>query len=162
MKTNNLNLVAVGSILIVALAVSFLMARPFQLVKSREMPVFYSEELSLAAAKPVAVAKAKTVAVPQPVAATPLPLIPPQITFSVLPVYPESALEQGQAGKVLLSVFIGEQGQAKDVQVKSSSGIIELDKSAVAAVSQWKFSPASQAGVNVASWFEVPVRFEVN
>ncbi|OGC41521.1 hypothetical protein A2548_01430 [candidate division WOR-1 bacterium RIFOXYD2_FULL_41_8] len=137
------------------------MARPFQLVQTREMPVFYGEELSIVTAKPVAVAKTKAVPMSQPVVAAPLPFVPPQITFSILPAYPETALSEGLSGKVLLSVLIGQNGQAKDVKVKSSSGVVEFDQSAVVAISRWKFSPASQAGVNVASWFEVPIRFEV-
>jgi protein TonB len=98
---------------------------------------------------------------PMPQAAQPLPIVPPAITFKVLPSYPSAVLEKGRKGMVLLSVYVGLSGQPEKVEVKSSSGVAELDKSATEAVSQWKFSPAIQGGSALASWFEVPVRFEI-
>jgi len=94
--------------------------------------------------------------------ATPLPLIPPSITYKVFPAYPAAALEQGKEGIVILSIFVGLGGQPGKIETKTSSGIAELDNSASAAVAQWKFSPAAQGGQAIASWFEVPVRFVIN
>jgi len=102
-----------------------------------------------------------TAPIPQPQVA-PLPIVPPAIAFKVLPVYPSSALEKNLAGTVLLSVYVGLNGQPGKIDTKISSGIAELDESARAAVAQWKFSPAMQGSAALASWFEVPVRFEIN
>lgn len=140
--------------------------RPHQIV-SQSAPVFYGEEVTVqTAAKPTVLVKAqsaaKTISTPAPVSpALPLPIVPPAVTFKVLPAYPASALEQGVEGTVLLSVYVGLSGKAEQVETKLSSGVKELDAAAINAVSQWTFSPASQAGTALASWFEVPVRFEL-
>lgn len=96
----------------------------------------------------------------KPVSA-PWPVIPPQVLSSVLPEYPRPALESGIEGLVMVQAHIGLSGAAEKVEVKTSSGNPELDQSAAAAVAQWRFSPASQNGSALASWFEVPVRFTI-
>ena len=131
---------------------------------ARSVPVFAGEEVVVNRAsmahRGIKVIEAVRVPMP-PLVAQPLPIVPPAITFKVLPSYPSTVLEKGREGMVLLSVFVGLSGQPEKVEVKSSSGIAELDKSATEAVSQWKFSPAIQGGSALASWFEVPVRFEI-
>jgi len=168
MKARNLTLVAVGMILIAAVAVSYLMAKPSLFVQHKEGLVFIGEELivhkavSAITVKPAVKAlKVSAVPAPAPKVATPLPIFPPTISYSVLPAYPTVALEKGLEGSVLLSVYVGLNGAAERVEVKSSSGA-EFHKSALAAVSQWTFNPASQGGSAMASWFEVPVRFSIN
>jgi protein TonB len=158
-------------ILVIAVAVSYLMARPSVFVRQSSAPVFMGSEITVqrTAARPAAVVKAKPAIkaqavsqpLPQPKIAAPLPILPPRISYRVLPKYPASALEQGLAGTVLLSVFVGGNGSAQKVAIKSSSGVAELDTAALNAVSQWKFDPATQGGRAVESWFEFPFRFEV-
>jgi protein TonB len=82
--------------------------------------------------------------------------------LQILPPYPPLALEQGLSGTTLLSVFIGVSGVPEKVEVRNSSGVAEFDHAATQAVFKWQFSPATQAGVAVASWLDIPVRFEVN
>jgi len=164
MKARNLTLVAVGMILIAAVAVSYLMAKPSLFVQKREMPLFIGQEVivsKVVPAKASAIEAVKVIPAPIPKAVTPLPIFPPTISYSVLPAYPAVALEKGLEGSVLLSVYVGLNGAAERVEVKSSSGA-EFHKSALAAVSQWTFNPASQGGSAMASWFEVPVRFSIN
>jgi protein TonB len=171
MNTKTLTLVSIGTILAAALVVGFMIARPATFVSSNSMPVFMGEELVVSkttADKITAVISpsiTKTVPRAQPVAqpkvAVPLPIFPPQISFRVLPQYPAAALERELAGTTILSVYVGMGGNAERVAVKSSSGASELDKSAVTAVSQWQFSPATQGGNAIASWFELPVRFSL-
>ncbi len=184
MKTKTIPLIALGVILIAAVAVSFLISRPALFVKHESMPIFMGEEVTVKrglegirglqmlkkatevkkAVKSERAIKASKVAsqvVPQPKVATPLPILPPKISFRVLPEYPLTALEQGLGGTTILSIYVGLSGNPEDIEVKSSSGVSELDQSAVAAVSRWKFNPATQGGKAVASWFEIPVRFEV-
>jgi len=177
MKTNNLTLVAIGIILIAALMVSFLMSRSSVLVQKKEMPIFMGDLVvinkapaveaakvspaTVAASKAIAMPKAASTPMPQPKVVTPLPIMPPKISYRVLPQYPKSALQKGLAGTTVLSIYVGLNGNPEKVEVKSSSGVAELDQSAVTAVSQWKFNPATLGSNALASWFEVPIRFEV-
>jgi protein TonB len=89
----------------------------------------------------------------------PLPILPPVLMYKVLPQYPVSALTKGIEGVTLLSVYVGLSGQPEQVQVKSSSGDQALDAAAQQAVAQWRFSPATQGGAALSSWYDVPVRF---
>jgi len=174
MKIKTIPLIAMGMILIAAVAVSYLISRPGLFVGQRKMPIFMGEELIVkkavegvggvrmaSKAEVNKVIKAASVPAPQPKVATPLPIFPPRISYSVLPNYPASALEQGLGGIAILSIYVGLTGDPEKIEVKSSSGIAELDESAVTAVSQWKFIAASQGGRTLASWFELPIRFEV-
>jgi len=172
MKTNNLSFVALGVSLTVAIGVSYLLARPLSLVKQTKMPVFMVQPIivqkaSTAVSGARAISAVKEIRVeslpaPQPTVVTPLPILPPRVVYSVLPVYPESALQKTQAGTVLLSLYINATGKAERVEVKTSSGVSELDQSAISAVSRWRFDPATQGGTVVTSRFEVPVRFQIN
>lgn len=174
MNTKNVSLVAVGVILIAAVMVSFLMSKTSSFVQQREMPVFMGQEMVVQnkVVKAVQVEKAVTInravstnvqkvvskPVPQPKV---LPIMPPNISYRVLPQYPGSALKQGLQGTTILSIYVGMSGAAEKVQVKSSSGVAELDQAAQTAVAQWKFNPASQGGSALASWFEIPVSFRI-
>ena len=145
-----------------AIAVGYLISRPGLFVSQREMPIFMGEEIVIhKTASAVKATKVVSTPVPQPKVATPLPIFPPRISYRVLPSYPASALGQGLGGTAILSVYVGLRGDPEKVKVKSSSGVAELDQSAASAVSQWKFAPATQGGKALASWFELPVRFEV-
>src|SRR3989339_799437 len=109
-----------------------------------------------------AASKAVSAPAPMPTAVAPLPIFPPKVIYSILPQYPASALLQGLEGTTLLSVYVGLNGAAERVEVKTSSGLAALDEAAAAAVAQWKFNPATQGSAAIASCFEVPVRFVVN
>lgn len=162
MKTKTVSLVAIGMIFVVAVAVSYLMSRPAWFVQERSMPIFMGEEIVINKTTSVArTAKAVSLPVPQPKVATPLPIFPPRISFRVLPNYPATALEQGLEGTTILSIYVGMAGDPEKIEIKSSSSVSELDQSALTAVSQWKFEPASQSGKAIASWFELPVRFKI-
>lgn len=167
MKTRTLSIVAMSMILVAAIAVSYLISRPALFVRQGSMPVFMGEEITIQktgvkAVTAVKAVKAESTPIPQPIAAAPLPILPPSISYRVLPQYPVSALEQGLQGTAILSIYVGLGGAAERVDIKSSSGALELDKSAVSAVSKWKFSPATRGGAAVASRLELPVRFEIN
>jgi TonB family protein len=173
MNTKSLPLISIGIILVAAIAVSYLISRPSIFMRERSMPVFMGEEITVVqkgvegirgvekAIKAQKAAKVINSPLPQPRVATPLPVLPPSISHRILPEYPVSALEQGLEGTVLLSIYVGMNGSAERAEIKSSSGISELDASAVSAVSQWKFNPATQGGKTMSSWFEVPVRFRI-
>ena len=131
----------------------------------RVYPVFAGEEVRVArqaivkAAPVVAANPAAMQPAMQPIRAVPLPIIPPSVTRQVAPVYPQTALENSLEGAVLLSVYIGDNGQPWKVEVKNSSGNSAFDLAATTALWQWRFNPASQGSSALASWFEVPVKF---
>ncbi|MBN2057757.1 MAG: energy transducer TonB [Candidatus Saganbacteria bacterium] len=168
--------VAVDIILIVAVIAGYMGLRTALRPQSRPLPVFIGETVaveqpvkvsSLTKAAPVARAQAKPAAkaavqpLPEPRIVQPLPIVPPRVTFKVLPQYPVRALEQEIEGTTVLSIQVGLSGAAEDIMVKSSSGSAELDEAAKASVAQWKFSPATQGGTALASRFEVPVSFRL-
>jgi TonB family protein len=155
-----------------AFSVGYFMARPKVLTKN--VPVFVGEEVlvrekarvvtkvrAAKAEKAERTVMAEKLPLSGPKIETPLPLIPPVVTFKILPSYPLTALEKELGGVVVLSVYVGLTGQPEKIETKVSSGIPELDQAAVASISQWRFSPAKQGAVAVASWYEIPVRFEV-
>ena len=77
------------------------------------------------------------------------------------PKYPRWARRQGWEGSTLLKVFISKEGHAKKVSVEKSSGHTILDEAAIAAVAQWKFHPAKELGVSVASELLIPIVFQI-
>ncbi|KAF0134975.1 MAG: TonB family protein [Candidatus Saganbacteria bacterium] len=90
-----------------------------------------------------------------------MPIMPPAVISQVLPEYPISALEKGIEGVAYIQAAIGLNGGVEKVEVKNSSGNATLDDAALNAISHWRFSPASQNGSALSSWFEIPVRFQI-
>lgn len=77
------------------------------------------------------------------------------------PVYPPEARRRNEQGLVVLDVLITGEGTPQSVTVARSSGHAMLDKAAVEAVRQWRFSPARIGNLPMASRVEVPVRFKL-
>ncbi len=131
--------------------------------------------------KPEALTLAATVAVPvapaaprpvQPVVAQPAPAVsappakngddvPANYLLNPKPVYPLVALRRREEGLVVLSVKVDRAGFPSQVQVTQSSKFELLDKAAVEAVRQWRFTPARIGTMAVASQIEVPVQFRL-
>jgi protein TonB len=86
---------------------------------------------------------------------------PPVPISKVQPTYPNSLLSKGTGGKVLVTCMVDETGKVLSATVKQSAGHPDLDKAAVAAVTKWKFKPASKGGRNVRASCVVPFNFEV-
>lgn len=78
------------------------------------------------------------------------------------PKYPADALAKGVSGKVVLLIDIDAQGNPTAVAVKHSEPAGVFDAEATAAVWDWKFEPAVEAGKPVASQILVPVQFEAD
>lgn len=158
--------IVVWAVLVAGVAASVYLAKP-QARVTTNAPVFIGEEMTVqrqakAGTAIKAIEVPKTIAQPAPVQSSlPFPIVPPSVTNKVLPVYPQTALNNGVEGVVLLSALVGLTGQTEQVEVKASSGVAELDAAAVQAVGQWRFSPAAQGGTALASWFEIPVRFDL-
>jgi TonB family protein len=98
---------------------------------------------------------------PPPPTATPLPAreVPPGILKIVKPVYPPFALQARIGGLVLLRVLVSETGQPLQVEVLRGA-TAGLTEAAVAAVKQWKFTPAKKGDTTVQAWTTVPIPFE--
>ena len=64
-----------------------------------------------------------------------------KIITKVQPVYPESARSAGISGTVVLHAVIGMDGKPLSLRVKNSQIDADLARSAVEAVSQWRYTP---------------------
>ena len=78
------------------------------------------------------------------------------------PIYPAMSRRLGESGVVHLRVEVDAEGQALQVEVKSSSGYPRLDRAAQEAVSGWRFIPARRGKLAVVSWVVVPINYSLN
>ena len=79
----------------------------------------------------------------------------------VEPEYPAAAARTQEEGTVLVRVDVDANGVPTNVEVARRSGSRDLDRAAVNAVRQWRFSPAIKDGNKVAAVVEVPVEFKL-
>ncbi len=77
------------------------------------------------------------------------------------PSYPLIARRHGWVGTVLLKVQIDPAGRVDGIEVTQSSGHQLLDQSALNAVSEWLFRPATVNDRGVASEVLVPIQFRL-
>jgi TonB family protein len=85
----------------------------------------------------------------------------PRYAQNPKPVYPQEAREKGYQGKVLLRVEVLTNGRVGQVALKKSSGCEALDRSALAAVKEWRFIPARKGKVAVPVWVVIPIKFQL-
>ncbi len=85
----------------------------------------------------------------------------PRYAQNPKPVYPQEARAKGYQGKVLLRVEVLASGRVGQVAVKKSSGCESLDRSALAAVKEWRFIPARKGEVAVPVWVIIPIKFQL-
>ncbi len=102
------------------------------------------------------------------VAATSAPALPdrePDFSAAYLnnpkPVYPLAARRMGWQGKVIVRVEVLMSGAAGEVSLYQSSGREALDNAALAAVKNWRFTPARVAGQLITKTFLVPIPFKL-
>jgi protein TonB len=76
------------------------------------------------------------------------------------PEYPPKSHRLKEQGLVRLRVHVTVEGRVDGMVLLTSSGYKLLDKSALDAVRRWRFRPARRAGIPVADWVIVPVKFE--
>jgi protein TonB len=78
------------------------------------------------------------------------------------PEYPPSSRRAGEAGTVILEVYVNANGRAEDVRVKKSSGYPKLDDAAVREVKRsWRLVPGTEDGKPVAMWGQFAVTFKL-
>ena len=84
----------------------------------------------------------------------------PEPIHKVQPRYTETARRAGVQGAVILEAVIDEQGRVTDVRVLRGLPM-GLDREAVNAVQQWKFTPAMMASKPVKVYFTLTVNFTI-
>ncbi|HTS74587.1 MAG TPA: TonB family protein [Bryobacteraceae bacterium] len=84
----------------------------------------------------------------------------PRVISKVDPVYSGEARLAALSGTVTLSLIVGTDGMAHDIQVTRSLGLL-LDDAAVDAVSQWKFAPGTRGGQPVPVIATIEVNFRL-
>jgi periplasmic protein TonB len=106
-----------------------------------------------------------TAALTPPAAAPPPPLVPPNFNADYLanpaPEYPALSRRAGEEGKVVLRVFVSEQGLPAQIEMRASSGYPRLDEAALSTVKHWKFVPARRSDMPVGAWVLVPIAFSL-
>jgi protein TonB len=81
--------------------------------------------------------------------------------FNATPVYPDVAKENRWEGTVRVRARVNAIGDVESVTLELSSGHPMLDRSALDAVRQWRFIPATRNGVPVVSDVSVQVPFRL-
>jgi TonB family protein len=84
----------------------------------------------------------------------------PRPIYDPDPEYSDAARRAKFQGSVLLWLVVGSNGRPRDIRVQRSLGM-GLDEKALAAVSQWRFQPATLNGQPVAVQINVEVSFRL-
>ncbi|SEU34631.1 energy transducer TonB [Stigmatella erecta] len=86
----------------------------------------------------------------------------PGVLQQVPPRYPRAARSEGIEGLVLVRVIIGTDGRIEPGSMQVLRSVAALDEAALAAVSQWRFSPAlGHQGKPVRVIVEIPIQFSL-
>ena len=75
--------------------------------------------------------------------------------------YPRTSRRLGEAGRVLLRVYIDEAGLPRQVLLAQSSGFARLDEAALTAMKKARFRPYTENGQPTAGWAPAPIDFEL-
>ena len=87
--------------------------------------------------------------------------IQPKYAENPKPTYPQEARKKGYQGEVILKVEVLSNGRVGQVEVKRSSGYEILDRSAFAAVKEWRFVPAKKGENPISFWVNIPIKFQL-
>lgn len=79
----------------------------------------------------------------------------------VQPDYPLDAMERGLEGYVLVEAYVKANGRVDGVWVRSAYGDVSFESSAVEAVEQFIFKPATEMGEPIPFWVSFLIRFEL-
>lgn len=105
----------------------------------------------------------RTAAVPSAEPPPPPPIVLPSSNAAYLnnpaPPYPAASRQLGEAGRVVVRVFIGLEGTALQAQLAVSSGYDRLDAVALQTARRWRYVPGREAGIPKPMWFDVPIHF---
>lgn len=84
----------------------------------------------------------------------------PRLIYDPPPDYPEQARKDRVEGEVLVELVVTAEGSVREPKIAKSLRP-DMDASALGAVRQWKFDPATKDGVPVAVRVNVDVRFRL-
>jgi protein TonB len=76
------------------------------------------------------------------------------------PRYPQSALRQGIAGKVVLNLLANPCGEVREAVVEVSSGSRDLDRAALDVARQWRVSMPADVPAGSGARLRVPITFD--
>lgn len=85
----------------------------------------------------------------------------PGIVKRVSVVYPREARQKRVTGHVLVRFHLDETGAVSHLFVKSADPPGVFNENTLAAVRQWRFSPAKMGGKAVPVWVELPIEFDL-
>ncbi len=150
-------------------------AAPVPSPQPQPSPSKVSAPTEVAQAAPVAPVSAPTAPTPPAPPApppTPAPVVtaPSRTDVSIpasysasnqKPIYPNMSKRLGEQGTVVLRVLVKADGNAGEVEVKSSSSYPRLDQAAIDAVKTWRFNPAKIDGKATDEWYQVPIPFKL-
>jgi protein TonB len=148
-------------------------AAPAPSPQPQPSPSKVSAPTEVAQAAPVTPVSAPTAPTPPaPPAPAPAPVVtaPSRTDVSIpasysasnqKPIYPNMSKRLGEQGTVVLRVLVKADGNAGEVEVKSSSSYPRLDQAAIEAVKQWRFNPAKIDGKAIDEWYQVPIPFKL-
>lgn len=77
------------------------------------------------------------------------------------PAYPSASRRLGEEGEVVCLIHVRADGAVEHVEVLRSSGFTRLDRAATAGLKRWRFTPALENGVAVATTVRHKVTFVV-
>ncbi|MBI5645979.1 MAG: energy transducer TonB [Ignavibacteriae bacterium] len=86
---------------------------------------------------------------------------PPRVTIQAPATYPPQALKDGTEGTVYVQAVITEKGRVQSTTVLKTEAEV-LNDAACAAVKNWRFTPATKDGKNVAATVTIPFKFKLN
>ena len=78
------------------------------------------------------------------------------------PPYPPVSKRMGEQGRVIVRVYVSENGHPQKSELRTSSGFDRLDATAVATVMRWRFRPGMRGGAPEAMWVSVPIDFTLD
>jgi TonB family protein len=123
--------------------------------RTAQVPEAQAPQLMLPAPElPTALARPAPIIVARPVSR----LVPAQLSHRVEPLYPDAARRLQISGKVVLKATITKTGKVGEVQWVSGNDLFR--DTAITAVRQWRFKPASLNGQPVESDLEIVLQFK--
>jgi protein TonB len=84
----------------------------------------------------------------------------PTVVEKISPKYPELAMRAGLEGKVIIKIWVGVDGSAREVQIVKSDAEI-FNESAIEAGKLHKFTPATCNGKPIGVWVSIPFNYRL-
>jgi TonB family protein len=80
----------------------------------------------------------------------------------IMPDYPPISRRTNETGKVMLSVYVTDQGRIARARVATSSGFSRLDQAALEGARNWRLIPGELDNQPACMWVTIPVSFNLN